>query len=74
VRSRITRSLIAFIIVIVVLIGARFQWARAHRSRNIATTTAQQDSLRRDSTASRDREAPDTMCFAHRLGMPCDQY
>lgn len=71
-RRRALLSLIAFVVVIVVLIGARYQWGRTHRSVRMATTS-QQDSLRRDSLANQ-RNPADTMCFASKLGLPCDQH
>lgn len=70
-RRRVSLTLIAFLVVIVMLIGARFQWARSHRSTRTAMTATQRDSLR-DSSA-RESE-PDTACFASRLGLPCDQH
>ncbi|HET9634454.1 MAG TPA: hypothetical protein VFP26_00870 [Gemmatimonadaceae bacterium] len=72
-RRRALLSLIAFVVVIVVLIGARYQWARAHRSVRTAATTSQQDSVRRDSLAN-ERDPGDTLCFASKLGLPCDQH
>ena len=68
---RASLTLIALVVVLVVLLGARYQWARTHRPRT-ALTTAQQDSLRRDST--RTNAEPDTMCMAHRLGFPCNPF
>ena len=69
-RRRISMNLIALLIVLIALLGVRYQWARAHRSPAVAVN-AQQDSLHRDSTTV--AEPADTMCFAHRLGFPCDQ-
>jgi hypothetical protein len=69
---RVSLTLIAFVVVVVVLLGARYQWARAHRPRT-AETTAQRDSLRRDTTRT-SAEPADTMCMAHRLGFPCDPF
>ena len=66
---RTSLTLIAFVIVIVVLIGVRYQWQRAHRTPRAPVTAVQRDSLYRDSTA--EQNAPDTMCFASRLGLPC---
>ena len=71
-RPRITLSVIAFVVVLVLLIGARYQWVRAHRSARMALTASQQDSLRRDS-ATNERDPGDTLCFASKLGLPCDQ-
>lgn len=69
---RFSLTLILFVVVIVALLGARYQWARTHRTDRAAVSTAQRDSLRRDSSANvRD---PDTLCLASRLGFPCDQH
>ena len=72
-ERRVTRSLIALVTAVALLLGARYQWARAHRTGRMAVSTAQRDSLRRDSTAD-EREPADTTCFASRLGLPCDQH
>jgi hypothetical protein len=69
---RVSLTLIAFIVVIVLLLGARYQWAKAHRPRPTAANPAQQDSIRRDSTQP--AEPADTMCMAHRLGFPCSPF
>lgn len=72
-HRRVSLTLIAFIMMIVVLIGARYQWARSHRTGSLGVNVSQRDSLRRDSIANGEAEPADTMCFASRLGFPCDQ-
>ena len=69
---RVSLTLLAFVLVLVMLVGARYQWARSHRLHRRAITTARQDSLRRDSATSGVNEPADTMCLASRIGFPCD--
>ena len=69
---RVSLTLIAFVLVLVMLVGARYQWAKSHRLDRRAITTARQDSLGRDSVTSRVTEPADTMCLASRIGFPCD--
>ena len=70
---RFSLTLIFFVVVIVALLGARYQWERTHRAGRTAVSAAQRDSLRRDSSAN-ERDPADTMCLASRLGFPCDQH
>ena len=67
---RVSLTLIAFVIVIVVLLGARYQWQRAHRTPRAPVSATQRDSVRRDTTAEETQPA-DTMCLASRIGLPC---
>ena len=66
---RVSITLLALLIVLVVLVGLRYQWTRSHRANRSTVTMSQRDSLHRDSTAN---EPADTTCFASRLGFPCD--
>ena len=68
---RVSLTLMAFILVLVVLVGARYQWARSHRPVKSEVSASQRDTLHRD-TANGGSEPADTMCLASRIGFPCD--
>ena len=67
---RVSLTLLGFVLVLVVLVGMRYQWAKTHRPAR-AVSTSQRDSLHRDTTAN-GSEPADTMCLASRIGFPCD--
>jgi len=68
---RVSLTLVALVLVLVVLVGVRYQWSRSHRPVR-AVSTSQWDSLHRDSTANSGNEPADTLCLASRIGFPCD--
>ena len=72
-RRRPSLILLAVLVVSVVLLGIRYQSARIERARTVASTNTHRDSLGgRDSARDDSRQAADTMCFASRIGLPCD--
>ena len=67
-RRRFSLALFAVLVVIAVFVSTRYLSPRNQAARRVAA--AQRDSLaRRDSTY---RQEADTMCFAARIGLPCD--
>ena len=68
-RRRISLTLLAVLVILVVVVSTRY----SSRNRVTRRVTPANDSLARlDSAAQADaREAIDTMCFAARIGLPC---
>jgi hypothetical protein len=69
-RRRFSLALLAVLVVLAVVVSTRY----SSRNRVTHRVTPANDSLARlDSVAQADaREAIDTMCFAARIGLPCD--
>lgn len=73
-RRRLSLALLAVLVILAAVMSVRHLSPRARAPRKVAASGAPRDTLaRRDSTASGGyRENADTMCFASRIGLPCD--
>jgi hypothetical protein len=73
-RRRLSLVLVAVLVVLAVVVSARYLSLRTRSADRIASTGPARDSLARlDSAARADaRQEADTMCFASRIGLPCD--
>ena len=65
---RFSLALLAVLLVLTVVVSTRYLSPRNQAARRIAA--AQRDSLARRDSAY--RQEADTMCFAARIGLPCD--
>jgi hypothetical protein len=73
-RRRFSLALLAVLMVLAVVVTNHYLSARARGSQRVATNGASRDSLARLDSAARAeaRADADTMCFASRIGLPCD--
>jgi hypothetical protein len=73
-RRRSTLALVAVLVVIAIVASTRYVSLRNQAARTITAAGEPRDSVaRRDSAARADaRQDADTMCFASRIGLPCD--
>jgi hypothetical protein len=73
-RRRLSLVVVAVLVVLAGLVSTHYRSLRTRSADRIALTGPARDSLARlDSAARADaREAVDTMCFASRIGLPCD--
>jgi hypothetical protein len=73
-RRRLSLVLVAIVVVLAVVASILYLSPRTRSAGKIASTSPAADSLARlDSAARADaREERDTMCFASRIGLPCD--
>jgi uncharacterized protein YpmS len=73
-RRRLTLALLAVIVVLAVVVSTRYLSPRNRGTHQVASTSASRDSLARLDSAARAeaRQEADTMCFASRIGIPCD--
>jgi predicted metal-binding membrane protein len=73
-RRRLSLVLVAVLVVLAVLASTRHLWLRPRGADRIASTGPARDSLARLDSAAREdaRQEADTMCFASRIGLPCD--
>ena len=73
-RRRFSLALLAVLVVLAVVVSTRYLLPGTRGSHRVASTGASPDSLARlDSAARADARADaDTMCFASRIGLPCD--
>ena len=73
-RRRLSLVLVAVLVVLAVVVSAHYLSLRTRSADRIASTGPTHDSLARlDSAARADaRQEADTMCFASRIGLPCD--
>jgi len=73
-RRRFSLALLAVLVVLAVVVSTHYLSPRTRGARRVASTSASPDSLARlDSAARADAHADaDTMCFASRIGLPCD--
>jgi hypothetical protein len=73
-RRRLSLVLVAVLVVLAVLASTYYLSPRTRGADRIASTGAVRDSLAGvDSAARADaRQQVDTMCFASRIGLPCD--
>ena len=73
-RRRFSLALLAVLIVLAVVVSNRYLLPRIRGSQKVASTGASRDSLARLDSAARAeaRAEADTMCFASRIGLPCD--
>ena len=63
--------LVVVVLVVIALAASTFYLSSKTRGANrVATTRAAGDSTARPDSAA--RQEPDTMCFASRIGLPCD--
>ena len=73
-RRRLSLVVVAVLVVLAGLVSTHYRSLRTRSAARIASTGPAHDSLARlDSAARADaREEADTMCFASRIGLPCD--
>jgi hypothetical protein len=73
-RRRFSLALLAVLVVLAVLVSTRYFSPRNRGAHRVASTGISRDSLARLDSAARaeSREDADTMCFASRIGLPCD--
>jgi hypothetical protein len=73
-RRRLSMVLVAVVVVLAAVVSATYLSHKTRRAERIASTGPARDSLARlDSAARADaRQEADTMCFASRIGLPCD--
>ena len=74
-RRRLSLVLVATLVVLAVVALYHYMSPRNRVADRIASTAPERDSLARlDSAARADaRQEADTMCFASRIGLPCDR-
>jgi len=72
-RRRSTLALVAVLVVIAIVVSTRYVSLRNQAARR-TTAGEPRDSVARLGSASRAyaRQDADTMCFASRIGLPCD--
>jgi hypothetical protein len=73
-RRRLSLALFAVLVILAVVVSIRYLSPRNKAARRLAAAGVPRDSIARlDSAAQADlRESVDTMCFAARIGLPCD--
>ena len=73
-RRRLSLTLLAVLVMLAIAVPWGYRSLRSHGVRRVASTGAPRDSLTRlDGTARADSQrAADTVCFASRIGLPCD--
>jgi hypothetical protein len=72
-RRRLSLVLVAVAVVLAVLVSAHYLSLRTRTAHRLASTRPAHDSLARlDSAARADARQADTLCFASRIGLPCD--
>ena len=73
-RRRLSMVLVVVLVVLVIVVSAHYRSLRPRSADTVASTAPARDSLARlDSAARADaRQQADTMCFAARIGLPCD--
>ena len=75
-RRRLSLVLVAILVVLAVVASYQYLLRRNRAPDRIASTGPERDSLARlDSAARADaRQEADTMCFASRIGLPCNPF
>ena len=73
-RRRFSLALLAVLMVLAVVVTTQYLLPRNRAAHRVASTGASRDSLARLDSAARAeaRAEADTMCFASRIGLPCD--
>jgi hypothetical protein len=73
-RRRLSLALFAVLVILAVVASLHYLSPRNRAARRLAAAGVPRDSIARlDSAAQADlRESIDTMCFASRIGFPCD--
>jgi hypothetical protein len=73
-RRRLSLALLAVLVVLAVVVSSRYLSSRNQAARRIASTSSPRDTLAEQDSAARAeaRRSADTMCFASRIGLPCD--
>jgi hypothetical protein len=73
-RRRLSLALLTVLVVLAVVVSTRYLSPRNQAARRVAQAGASRDTLaERDSAARAEaRQSADTMCFASRIGLPCD--
>jgi hypothetical protein len=73
-RRRLSMVLVVVLVVLAVVVSAHYRSLRTLGAARVASTGPARDSIARlDSAARMDaRQQTDTMCFAARIGLPCD--
>jgi hypothetical protein len=73
-RRRLSLALLIVLVVLAVVVSTRYLSQRNQATRRVAQAGAPRDTLaEQDSVARAEaRQSADTMCFASRIGLPCD--
>ncbi len=73
-RRRFSLAVLVVFVLIAVVVSARHRTSSRVAARVVASRAARGDTLRRLDSATRSdaSAAADTMCFASRVGLPCD--
>ena len=73
-RRSSSLALLAVLVVLAIVASTRYASLRNQAARRITSAGERRDSVARlDSAAQADaRQDTDTMCFASRIGLPCD--
>jgi len=72
-RRRLSLALFALLVVLAVVVSTYYLSPRNRATRRLAAGAPRDSLARLDSAAPADlRESIDTMCFAARIGFPCD--
>jgi len=69
-RRRFSLLVVAVLVVLALLASTYYLSLRTRGANRIASTRPAGDSIARLDSAA--RQEPDTMCFAARIGLPCD--
>jgi hypothetical protein len=74
-RRWLSLIVLAVLVVLAVVVSTQYLSPKSRRPRGVASAAVSSDSLAKlDSTAREgSRQEVDTMCFASRIGLPCDQ-
>jgi len=73
-RRRLSLALLTVLVVLAVVVSLRYLSSRHQAARRVAQAGAPRDTLAEQDSAARAeaRQSADTMCFASRIGLPCD--
>ena len=73
-RRRLSLVIVAIFVVLAVVASYHYLSPRNRGAHRIASTSPENDSLAKLDSAERAdaRQNADTMCFASRIGLPCD--
>ena len=73
-RRRLSLALLAVVVIFAVFLSSRYRSRGTRATHRVSTTGVLRDSSAAlDSVAEANaRQADDTMCFASRIGFPCD--
>ena len=72
-RRRLSLALLAVLVIFAVFVSTRYRSRGTSATHRVSTNGVPRDSAALDSVAEANaRQADDTMCFASRIGFPCD--